>query len=90
MFEDLKWLVDLQKIDNLIYQLTSEERNKDAFIKRKRQEIEELSLNKVKLIRRQREHQEDLETYQEDILDHNRILSQKQMDLENDKKTATN
>jgi predicted nucleic acid-binding Zn-ribbon protein len=87
MFEDLKWLVELQKLDNQIYQLTGEERNTNSFISKMKQEIEELSLNKVKHIRKLREHQEDLESYEEDITDHKRILSQKQIDLENDKKT---
>jgi predicted nucleic acid-binding Zn-ribbon protein len=87
MFEDLKWLIELQKVDNQIYQLTSEERNTENMVTRMKHEIEELSLNRVKLIRKQREHQEDKETYSVDILDHKRILDQKQIDLDNDKKT---
>ncbi|HAQ61996.1 TPA: hypothetical protein DCR49_08390 [Candidatus Delongbacteria bacterium] len=87
MFEDLKWLIELQKIDNQIYQLTSEERNTESMITRMKHEIEELTLNRVKLIRKQREHLEDKETYSTDILDHKRILDQKQIDLDNDKKT---
>lgn len=87
MFEDLKWLVDLQILDNKIYQLTSEERNIDSSVAQKKHEIEELSLQRIKLIRKQKEHQEDLEAYHEDITDHKRILSQKRIDLENDKKT---
>jgi uncharacterized protein len=87
MFEDLKWLIELQKIDNQIYQLTSEERNTENMIERMKHEIEELTLNRVKLIRKQRELSEDRETYSSDILDHKRILDQKQIDLDNDKKT---
>ncbi len=87
MFEDLKWLIELQKIDNQIYQLTSEERNTDSMITRMKHEIEELTLNRVKIIRKQREHIEDKEAYTVDILDHKRILDQKQIDLDNDKKT---
>ncbi|MGD9707136.1 MAG: zinc ribbon domain-containing protein, partial [Candidatus Delongbacteria bacterium] len=87
MFEDLKWLVDLQKLDNEIYQLTSEERNMDSHISRMKHEIEEMAIKRVKLIRRQRELQEDKDNYDADILDHRRILDQKQIDLDNDKKT---
>ena len=87
MFEDLKWLVDLQKVDNEIYQLTSEERNMDNHISRMKHEIEESAIKRVKLIRRQRELQEDKDNYEADILDHKRILDQKQIDLDNDKKT---
>ncbi|HXK49791.1 MAG TPA: hypothetical protein PKW56_04945 [Clostridiales bacterium] len=87
MFEDLKWLVDLQKIDNEIYQLTSEERNMDSHISRMKHEIEESAIKRVKLIRRQRELQEDKDSYEADIVDHKRILDQKQIDLDNDKKT---
>jgi uncharacterized protein len=87
MFEDLKWLVELQKIDNQIYQLTSEERNIESQIQRMKHEIEEKKLNKVKLIRRQRDLTEDKDTYVTDIADHKRILDQKETDLDNDKKT---
>lgn len=87
MFEDLKWLIELQKVDNEIHQLTSEEKNSESFINRMKHEIEELSLNRVKLIRKQREHNEDKEVYSVDIVDHKRILEQKQIDLDNDKKT---
>ncbi len=87
MFEDLKLLVDLQIIDNEIYQLTSEERNTENHISRMKHEIEESAIKRVKLIRKQRELQEDKEVYEADILDHKRILDQKQIDLDNDKKT---
>jgi len=87
MFEDLKLLIELQKLDNQVYQLTSEERNTDSFIQRMKHEIEELTLNKVKLIREQRIHKKDKEIYEIDIVDHKRILNQKQIDLDNDKKT---
>jgi uncharacterized protein len=87
MFEDLKWLVELQKLDNQIYQLTSEERNLEFQIQRMKHEIEEKKLNKVKLIRRQRDLQEDKDSYTTDIADHKRILDQKETDLDNDKKT---
>lgn len=87
MFEDLKWLVVLQKIDNEIYQLTSEERNMDSHISRMKHEIEESAIKRVKLIRRKRELQEDKDNYEADIVDHKRILDQKQIDLDNDKKT---
>ncbi|MCG2759615.1 MAG: hypothetical protein L6407_00190 [Candidatus Delongbacteria bacterium] len=87
MFEDLKWLVELQKLDSQIYRLTSEERNIENMIQRMKHEIEELAINRVKIIRKQRELQEDKEIYQTDILDHRRILDQKQIDLNNDKKT---
>ncbi len=87
MFEDLKYLVELQIIDNEIYQLTSEERNMENHISRMKHEIEESAIRRVKLIRRQRELQEDKDIYEADILDHKRILDQKQIDLDNDKKT---
>jgi len=87
MFEDLKQLVDLQIIDNEIYQLTSEERNTENHISRMKLEIKESAIKRVKLIRKQRELQEDKEAYEADILDHKRILDQKQIDLDNDKKT---
>lgn len=87
MFEDLKWLVELQKIDNEIYQLTSEERNTETHISRMKHEIEESAIKKVKLIRKQRELIEEKDSYESDILDHKRILDQKQIDLDNDKKT---
>ena len=77
MFEDLKLLVDLQIIDNEIYQLTSEERNTENHISRMKHEIEESAIKRVKLIRKQRELQEDKEVYEADILDHKRILDQK-------------
>jgi predicted nucleic acid-binding Zn-ribbon protein len=56
-------------------------------ISRMKHEIEESAIRRVKLIRKQRELQEDKEIYETDILDHKRILDQKQIDLDNDKKT---
>ena len=87
MFEDLKWLIELQKVDRSIFQLTGEERTINNKIINLSNEIEELSLNKLKSIRKQREYIEDREAYQEDILDHERILGQKKADLDNEKKT---
>ncbi|MBN2790503.1 MAG: hypothetical protein JXR69_09975 [Candidatus Delongbacteria bacterium] len=87
MFEDLKWLIELQKVDRAIYQLTGEERTIDSKITRLNSEIEELTLNKLKSVRKQKEYFEDKESYQEDILDHERILGQKKSDLDNEKKT---
>ncbi|MCK5759806.1 MAG: hypothetical protein KAH33_00835 [Candidatus Delongbacteria bacterium] len=87
MFEDLKWLMELQKVDRAIFQLTGEERTINNKIVSLNNEIEELSLNKLKSIRKQKEYFEDKEAYQEDILDHERILGQKRSDLDNEKKT---
>ena len=87
MFEDLKWLMELQKVDRAIFQLTGEERTINNKIVSLSNEIEELSLNKLKSIRKQKEYFEDKEAYQEDILDHERILGQKRSDLDNEKKT---
>ena len=87
MFEDLKWLMELQKVDRAIFQLTGEERTINNKIVSLSNEIEELSLNKLKSIRKQKEYIEDKEAYQEDILDHERILGQKRSDLDNEKKT---
>ncbi|MCK4980979.1 MAG: hypothetical protein KAS62_11325 [Candidatus Delongbacteria bacterium] len=87
MFEDLKWLIELQKVDRLIFQLTGEERTINNKVVSLNNEIEELSLNKLKSVRRQKEFVEDKEAYLEDILDHERILGQKKSDLDNEKKT---
>ena len=87
MFEDLKWLIELQKVDHAIFQLTGEERTINSKITSLSNDIEELSLNKLKSVRKQKEFMEDKEVYQEDILDHERILGQKKSDLENEKKT---
>lgn len=87
MFEDLKWLIELQKIDTSIFQLTSEQRTIESIIVTLNNEIEELSLKKLKLVRKHKEYIEDREAYQEDILDHERILGQKKSDLDNEKKT---
>lgn len=87
MFEDLKWLIELQKIDSAIFKLTGEQRTIDSKINILNNEIEELSLNKLKSVRKQKEFIEDKESFQEDILEHERILGQKKSDLDNEKKT---
>ncbi len=87
MFEDLKWLIELQKVDRAIFQLTGEQRTIDGKINALNNEIEELSLNKLKSVRKQKEYIEDKESYLEDILEHERILGQKKSDLDNEKKT---
>ncbi|MDA3884100.1 MAG: hypothetical protein PF638_00730 [Candidatus Delongbacteria bacterium] len=87
MFEDLKWLIELQKVDSAIFQITGEQRTISSKIEKLNNEVEELSLNKLKSVRKQKEYVEDKESYQEDILDHERILGQKKSDLDNEKKT---
>lgn len=87
MLEDLKWLIELQKIDTTIFKVTGEQRNLESKIKKLQNEVEEITLNKLKLARKQKESSEDIDVYQDDISDHERILSQKKSDLENEKKT---
>ena len=59
MFEDLKWLMELQKVDRKIFQLTGEQRTISSKIEKLNNEVEELSLNKLKSVRKQKEYAEN-------------------------------
>lgn len=87
MFSDLEWLIKLQLLDYEIYQLTADQRKANNNVKKLTDEIEEISLRKVKQGRELRRTIEEKVKLLDDIQEQKRILEQKRVDLQNDKKT---
>jgi len=87
MFADLEWLIKLQLLDYEIYKLTSDQRKGNSNVKKLGEEVEDISLRKLKQNRELKRTIEEKAKLLDDIQEQKRILEQKRIDLQNDKKT---
>lgn len=87
MFIDLEWLIKLQLLDYEIYQLTADQRKANNNVKKLSDEVEDVSLRKIKQGRELKRTIEEKSKLLDDIQEQKRILEQKRVDLQNDKKT---
>ncbi len=87
MFEDLRWLIKLQKVDREIYRITSEQRNSEKKIDNYNLDIEEAILKKYKTLKKLDKRVGIKDKTVLDIEDQKRLLEQKNTDLLNEKKT---